>query len=150
MPASLENLFNHVHGAVTHFPIARLFVSAAFDLFAAKRPNLRSIAWPLLVIGTLGAILATVTGLVAHLAYEDDSVLLSAIDRHQYLAFATTALFVALTFWRWRSLRRSADVGGTRAYLAVVLTGLLVLGLTGFLGGNLLLEWGIGVRGVTR
>ncbi len=97
-----ENLFNHVHNAVTHFPIALLFVSAGMDYFAGKRPGLRSGAWILLVLGTLGTVAATVTGLLAHLAYEDDSILLSAIDRHQYLGFATTALFIGLTAWRRR------------------------------------------------
>ncbi len=145
-----ENLFNHVHNAVTHFPIALLFVSAGMDYFAGKRPGLRSGAWLLLVLGTLGTVAATVTGLLAHLAYEDDSILLSAIDRHQYLGFATTALFVGLTAWRWRSMHRGSDVGGTRVYLAVALFGLAVLGLTGFVGGNLLTEWGIGVKGITR
>ena len=145
-----ENLFNHVHSATTHFPIALLFVSVGMDYFAGKRPGLRSGAWLLLVLGTLGTIAATVTGLVAHLAYEDDSILLSAIDRHQYLGFATTALFVGLTAWRWRSMRRGGDAGGTRVYLLVALAGLVVLGLTGFLGGGLLTEWGIGVKGITR
>ena len=145
-----ENLFNHVHSATMHFPIALLFVSVGMDYFAGKRPGLRSGAWLLLVLGTLGTIAATVTGLVAHLAYEDDSILLSAIDRHQYLGFATTALFVGLTAWRWRSMRRGGDAGGTRVYLLVALAGLVVLGLTGFLGGGLLTEWGIGVKGITR
>ena len=147
---TFENLANHAHGALNHFPIALLFVSAILDSLARKRPNLRSTAWLLLVLGTLGAIAATVSGLLAHLAFEDDPYLLSAIDVHQYLAFATTALFAALTVWRWRSLRLGSDAGGIRAYLALVLLGLVVLGVTGFLGGNLLTEYGIGVRGVTR
>ena len=147
---TFENLMNHAHGALNHFPIALLFVSAGLDFVAVKRPNLRSGAWLLLVLGTLGAIAATVSGLLAHLAYEDDPVLLSAMEVHQYLAFATTALFAALTAWRWRSLKRGSDVGGNWVYLALILLGLVVLGVTGFLGGNLVTEWGIGVRSITR
>ena len=142
-----ENLFNHIHSAATHFPIALLFVSVGMDYFVGKRPGLRSGAWLMLVLGTLGTIAATITGLVAHLAYEDDSILLSAIDRHQYLGFATIALFVGLTAWRWRSMCRGDDAVDTRSYLAVGLAG---LGLTGLLGGGLLTEWGIGVSGITR
>ncbi len=78
-----ENLMNHLHGALNHFPIALLFVSAGLDFVAWKRPNLRSSAWLLLVLGTLGAIAATVSGLLAHLAYEDDPYLLSAMEVHQ-------------------------------------------------------------------
>ncbi len=65
-----ENLFNHVRSATTHFPIALLFVSVGMDdYFAGKRPGLRGGAWFLLVLGMLGTTAATVTGLVAHLAY---------------------------------------------------------------------------------
>src|SRR5215212_216030 len=46
--------------------------------------------------------------------------------------------------------RRGSDIGGTRAYLASAVLGLIMLGVTGLLGGNLLTEWGIGVEGVTR
>jgi uncharacterized membrane protein len=147
---TFENVVNHVHGAINHFPIALLFASVGFDLFAGKRPNLRFSAWLLLALGTIGAVAATVSGLVAHLAYEDDPVLASAIEVHQYTAFAATAVFAALAAWRWFSLRRGSDVGGSRAYLVLALLGLSVLGVTGFLGGNLLTEWGIGVQGVTR
>ena len=72
------------------------------------------------------------------------------MELHQYLAFVTTALFAALTAWRWRSLRRGSDVGGNPMYLALILLGVVVLGVTGFLGGNLLSEYGIGVKGITR
>lgn len=147
---TFENLINHAHGAVNHFPIALLFVSAGLDFVAGKRPNLRFTAWLLLVLGTLGAIGATVTGLVSHLAYEDDPILLAAIEPHQFLAFAATAIFVGLTVWRWRSLRSGTDAGGTWLYLAFALVGLVVLGVTGFLGGNLVSEWGIGVKDITR
>ena len=145
-----ENLMNHFHGALNHFPIALLFVSAGLDFVAGKRPSLRSSAWLLLALGTLGAIAATVSGLLAHLAYEDDPYLLSAMEVHQYLAFATTALFAALTAWRWRSLKSGSDIGGKPVYLALILLGVVILGVTGFLGGNLLTEYGIGVKGITR
>ena len=71
---------NHVHGAINHFPIALLFVSVGFDLFAGKRSNLRFSAWLLLALGAIGAVASTVSGLVAHLAYEDDPILASAIE----------------------------------------------------------------------
>src|SRR5215208_2301337 len=145
---TFENLTNHAHGAINHFPIALLFVSVGLDLFALlKRPNLHRPAWLLLMLGMIGA---TVTGLIAHLPYEEDPTLLAAIEPHQYTAFAATAVFAALSAWRWRSLGRGSDVGGSAVYLAVALLGLVVLGITGFLGGNLITEWGIGVRGITR
>ncbi len=136
-----ENLFNHVHSATTRFPIVLLFVSAGMDYFAEKRPGLRSGAWILLVLGTVAA---TVTGLLAYLAYGDDSILLSAIDRHQYLGFATTALFVGLAAWRWRSMRRGGDVGGRGPTSPSCSLGSPYSGLRAFSAGTSL--WG-GVSG---
>ena len=148
---TFENLINHAHGAINHFPIALLFVSVGLDLFALlKRPNLHRPAWLLLMLGMVGAVAATVTGLIAHLPHEEDPTLLAAIEPHQYTAFAATAVFASLSAWRWRSLGRGSDVGGSALYLAVALLGLVVLGIAGFLGGNLITEWGIGVRGITR
>lgn len=57
---TVENLANHVHGAINHFPIALLFVSVGLDLFGGKRPNLPFSAWLFLVLGAIGAIAATV------------------------------------------------------------------------------------------
>lgn len=150
MPGFLENLLNHVHGATTHFPIALLFLSAGLDVFARRWPGLRSAAWLLLALGAVGTVVGTLTGLAAHFAYENVERLHDPIERHQNLGFVTTAIFAGLAAWRWRSVRGGKDVGGTRLYLVLMLLGLAVLGLTGFLGGNLNLEWGVGVRGITR
>jgi hypothetical protein len=52
------------------------------SLFAGKRPNLRFSAWLFLALGAIGAVAATVSGLVVHLAYDNDPVLASAIEVH--------------------------------------------------------------------
>src|SRR5829696_3925162 len=97
---TFENLVNHVHGAINHFPIALLFVSAGFDLFAGKRskPALQCVAFA-------GA--RCYRGRRIHClraggapGYEDDPVFASAIEVHQYTAFAATAIFAALAAWR--------------------------------------------------
>ena len=150
MPGFLENSLNHVHGATTHFPIALLFVSAGLDVAARRWPGLRSAAWLLLALGAVGAVVGTLTGLAAHFAYENVERLHDPIERHQNLGFVSTAIFAGLAAWRWRSLRLGKDAGGTRLYGILMLVGLAVLGLTGLLGGNLNLEWGVGVKGITR
>src|SRR5215212_9529385 len=146
---TFENLVNHVHGAINHFPIALLFVSVGFDLFAGKRSNLRFSAWLLLALGAIGAVASTVSGLVAHLAYERPCLRLG--DRGSPVhGLRRAGHLCCARGLRWFSLRRGSDIGGTRAYLASAVLGLILLGVTGLLGGNLLTEWGIGVEGVTR
>ena len=137
---------NHLHGALNHFPIALLFVSAGLDFVAGKRPSLRSSAWLLLVLGTLGAIAATVSGLLAHLAYEADPYLLSAMEVHQYLAFATTALFAPHACAGF-SLRRGSDVRWEPRLFGVI-PWVLVSRRHGFLGGIVLSELASG-QGIT-
>lgn len=141
-------LSTSAHGVAVHFPIALLIVSIVMDVLANRRPALRQTAWYLLLIGTLGAVLATITGLIAHLPYEE-SQYTGAIERHQYTAFATTAVFVALAAWRWRSARRD-DLPSSAVYVGVSLLGLAVLVVTGYLGGQLVYELGVGVNGVSR
>jgi uncharacterized membrane protein len=147
MNALLTYMVVHAHGAIIHFPIALLIVSIVLDLAARNSTFLHRAAWLSLLIGTVATIPATITGLIAHLPYEE-SPKLAVIEQHQFMAFATTAAFVALTVWRWRVRRRGKELGGILPYraLAVLAIGLLVL--TWYNGGVLVHVHGIGVTGV--
>ncbi len=136
-------LAGHAHAALSHFPLALLVVGVALDFVARRRPNLALTAWIMWVLGAVGAVISTVSGLIAHLPYEDaGSTVLRAIEIHQYLAFATTAVFVALTVWRWRSRRR--DLSRSQVFATLSVVGVVVLLLTGFYGGQLA-NYGVGV-----
>jgi uncharacterized membrane protein len=140
-------LTGDAHAALSHFPLALLVVGVALDFVARRRPNLAFTAWIMWVLGAVGAVISTVSGLIAHLPYEEaGSAAVQAIEIHQYLAFATTAVFVALTVWRWRSRRRDLSRSQIFAMLSVV--GVAVLLLTGFYGGQLA-NYGVGVDPVT-
>ena len=80
-------------------------------------------SWLLLVVGTVGAIAASVSGLV-------------------------TAFFIAATIWRFISRRRGSDCGGSVPFLMVVLMGAGLLVMSGMTGGDLVFDYGINVRGV--
>src|SRR5215212_2579313 len=93
---TFENLVNHVHGAINHFPIALLFVSAGFDLFAGEEvkacASVRGFCWRSVLSGP------------SHPLSQgwwrtwptSDPVFASAIEVHQYTAFAAPAIFAAL------------------------------------------------------
>ncbi len=134
----------HLHAGVVHFPIALLLVSVVLDFRAGQSRLLRRAAWCSLVLGSLATLPATITGLLAHLPYET-SPLLPLIEQHQYLAFATTALFLVLAGWRWRMLRRGNDIGATLPYAAGALLGVAVLLFTVYNGHGLVQVHGIGV-----
>ena len=140
-------LTGHAHAALSHFPIALLIVGVVLDVVARRRPNLAFTAWIMWVIGAIGAVISTVSGLIAHLPYEEaGSAAVQAIEIHQYLAFAATAVFVALTVWRWRSRRR--DLSRSQVFTTLSVVGVAVLLLTGFYGGQLA-NYGVGVDPVT-
>ena len=144
MDELFQTVIVHLHAAVVHFPIALLLLSVVLDLRAGQSASLRRAAWGSLVLGSLATLPATITGLLAHLPYET-SPLLPVIEQHQYLAFATTALFLVLAGWRWRVRRRGSDIGATLPYTAGALLGVVVLLFTVYNGHALVQVHGIGV-----
>jgi uncharacterized membrane protein len=145
----LDHLRDYLHPILSHFPIALLVVSVALDLAGRRFPSTRPNAWLLLVLGTLGAVAATGSGIVAHFPYEE-SAAHDAISTHQFQGIGTTILFIALTAWRWWSRRRGADAGASWAYTVFSVAGVALLTVTGMSGGELVYEWGVAVKGVTR
>lgn len=148
MTDMISNSLNHLHPIFSHFPIVLLIASVALDLLALRRPTWRESAWLALLIGTLGALASTVTGLIAHLPYEETPVI-AVIEPHQFLAFGTTALFLLLSAWRWLARRRGEQRIGW-PYAAVAIVGLGLLTLTGMTGGNLVYNYGVGVEQIVR
>lgn len=96
-------------------------------------------------MGTLGAVVADVTGVISHFEYEGTD-LHGVIEVHQIWSFAVTVLFGVLTLWRWRSRRKGSDVGTTSLYLIGVLLGVVGLVLSVMTGGDLVFDYGVSVR----
>jgi uncharacterized membrane protein len=59
----LSTELKRIHPIVVAFPLALLVVSVLLDLIAYFRPALRAGARLTLYLGTLGAVIATITGL---------------------------------------------------------------------------------------
>lgn len=145
----ISNLFIHLHPAITHFPIVLLIASVLLDLYGRWQPAVRQTAWITLLLGTLAAIPAVITGIIAHFPYEESAVI-ESIEQHQWLGFLTTGVFIALTAWRWRSRRTNGEQTASWLYLAVGVIGLVVLTLAGLTGGNLVYNLGVGVKDIVR
>jgi uncharacterized membrane protein len=143
----LDLLFTEVqrmHPIVVAFPLALLVVSVLLDLFARFRPALRASGRLTLYLGTWGAALATITGLITHLRYEGTPAA-DFIDQHEFVAYITTAIFLGLSIWRSRAMRRGKDIGELWMYSILSVAGLVALVLTGALGGNLVFGHAVGV-----
>lgn len=149
MPDLINNTLTHLHPAITHFPIVLLIASVLLDVYGRWQPAVRQTAWITLLLGTISAIPAAITGIIAHIPYEGTAVI-EAIEQHEQLGLLTTAIFIGLTAWRWRSRRSSTERSVSWLYLAIGIAGLVVLTSAGMTGGNLVYNLGVGVKEIVR
>ncbi len=149
METLIADTIEDLHSIIVHFPIALLVLLAALTAYVVLRPGsgMLQTTWLLLVVGTVGALAATVSGLVSHFPYEGTD-LHGVIEQHQWWSFGVTALFMAATIWRFMSRRRGSDCGGSVPFLVVVAVGTGLLVMSGMTGGDLVFDHGINVRGV--
>jgi len=135
-----------LHAALNDLPAALLIGAVLFDLLAAatRREGLRVASFWTLMLGTLGAAAAVISGLQAedHIAHGEAVHQLMAT--HERLALITAGIFAVLALWR---LFREARMGqGERALaLALGLGGAGVLTATGVYGGKLVFQHAAGV-----
>ena len=149
MEKLIADTIEDLHSIIVHFPIALLVLLAALTVYVVVRPGSGTLqtTWLLLIIGTIGAMAATVSGLISHFPYEETE-LHGVIENHQWWSFGVTALFIAATIWRFTSRRRGADCGASIPFLVVVAVGTGLLVMSGITGGDLVFDYGINVRGV--
>jgi uncharacterized membrane protein len=136
-----------LHPVIVHFPIALLATAIFFEVLEIflKLDVIREAATWLLGLGFLGGLAATATGILAEDAAEEMGVPESAIETHELLAFATLAVFAVLIAIRWLQRKRRIPEW-PRVFLAIGLVGLVLVGLTGYFGGDLVYRYGAGVE----
>lgn len=143
----LGNLPRDLHPMIVHFPIALLILSFSVSFLARRSERLNDASWWLLVVGGLSTLPATVTGLLAHIPYEETS-LAGVIEQHQLLGLIGSALTLGLLVWRYLSRRKGNDIGTKPFYLAAAGVGVVWLFVLGGTGGNLVYEYGVNVNGI--
>jgi len=143
----LATLVQDLHPIVVHFPVA-LF-SSSFLLSLASRfwPKVRETEWHLLVLGTLAAPVAVITGLIAHVPYERSN-LATIIEPHQFSALLGTLVMIAFAVWRYTTRRQGNDIAARNVYLILALVGLVWIFIVGGTGGQLVYNYAINVRHV--
>lgn len=135
-------LWDKVHGATTHFPIALVLCSGVLDALGfclSGRPSVRSLHaggyWTIL-LGAGGTIPTVASGL---LLTRGRMLGHDALRMHHLFVWPAFTLIVGLAVWRWMVGRRP-----TRAAFALYLLGVgAAAALTlaaGYWGGELLLS----------
>ena len=125
------------HPVIIHFPIALFITSAAFELVAVwrKQPLFATVAYYNLLGAALTLPLAIATGLGAWRWQLEGATLKGNLRLHLVFALTTAAIIIAL-YWKRFRLRSKGEQPGV-AYFALMTFGLLMITLTGHLGGIL-------------
>lgn len=139
MPANLHPLF-------VHFPIALLLSGVALSWAERFWPEkgLKQAAWYTLLLGLAGTVFTLITGLLDAQRVSLDNPAMATLNLHRALGIATFVLFGALAFWSWRS--KGVISGRNRAlYTVIQIVGVALIVTVGFLGGELVYAFGLGV-----
>ena len=125
------------HPVIVHFPIALFIASAVFDILAIwrKQPVFSAVAYFNLVGAAMTIPLAIATGLGAWRWQLEGARLKGNLQLHLICALTTGAI-IFLLCWRRSRLRAKGD-SPRAGYFAVMALGLMMITLTGHIGGIL-------------
>jgi uncharacterized membrane protein len=125
------------HPVIVHFPIALFIMSAVFEVLALwwKQPAFASVAYFNLLGAAISIPFTIATGLAAWQWQLEGATLKGNLRLHLVFAL-TTATIILFLFWRRYRLRTNGRSPRT-GYFALMAVGLLMITLTGHLGGIL-------------
>ena len=125
------------HPVIVHFPIALFIMSALFETLAVwrKQPVFASVAYFNLLAAAISIPFTVATGLAAWQFQLEGATLKGNLLLHLVCALTTAALIVGLC-WK-RSRLRSKDERPGVPYFIVMTLALMMITLTGHLGGIL-------------
>lgn|GEM_PF-2223092 len=128
----MSYIIKNLHFLVIHVPIAMLLFSFVFDLIAKilKKEQWHIAGLLCLIIGTLGAIAAVITG--------PENERNPLFPQHELYGKITMCFFILLTLVRFGLLwRKKLELGRNWVYLAGALIGVALVSYTGHLGGQM-------------
>lgn len=132
-----------LHPAIVHFPIALLIASVMLDACGVgfRRASLTQAGFYTLIIGSLGATAAVLSGPEQA---AKDAASLTILHRHELFAALTVLCCLILVGMR---LGNAEGLFGTGVFGYLALGGVLIvcIVLTGYFGGQMVYDYGVGV-----
>lgn len=138
----------HLHAIVIHFPIALLIVGFFSEIIAifSKKKFFKNASYYLLLLGSLGAIVAYISGSYAGDGMTD-GILQAPMEAHEeaavftlWLAIITALSRVAIYYFKYK--QPWAKWTSFILFLGLVVS----VGRTGYLGGELVFKHGAGIE----
>lgn len=132
-----------LHPAIVHFPIALLIVSVALDVCGVsfRRASLTQAGFYTLIIGSLAATASVLSG-PEHAA--KDAVSVAILHRHELFAALTVLCCLILVGMRLGNVNGLYGTGAV-GYLALGGVLIVCVALTGYFGGQMVYDHGVGV-----
>lgn len=145
-PEPRTNAMIQLHPSVVHFPIALLILSVLLDGAGVifRRASLTQAGFSTLVIGGLTAAMAVLTG-PEHDAR--DAAAQTILHRHELFAALTVFCCLAMVGMRLGNVEGLYGTGAI-GYLALGIVCIACIVLTGYFGGQMVYEHGVGVAQV--
>ena len=142
MESKVKSMGHPLHPMLVNFPLGLLVTSAVFDIIHLVTGNgyWSGIAFWMIAAGIITGLLAAVVGTIDALAIPSGTRAKSVSFLHGTGNFLILALFVV----SW-ILRSNVPVNPTVVAYILSFLGAALLGVTGWLGGELTLRLGIGV-----
>jgi uncharacterized membrane protein len=138
----------HFHPMIVHFPIALILVGFLADvlfLFFKNEKWLGKIGLSLMILGTLGAGAAFLTGQL-FTNEPTEGAILQVFDRHETLALVTLLIMSVGTLIRVGVLLLKLDKPFYRwLVFGLYFLGAISVGITGSLGGTMVIDYMIGL-----
>ncbi|NOX38486.1 MAG: DUF2231 domain-containing protein [Calditrichaeota bacterium] len=143
-----------LHALVVHFTIALLAVAVMSDFLYAvsRREKFHQLGRSLLILGTLAATAAVLTGWLAQNALDIPTELQESVVHHKWSGLITLGAFGVLCVLRYLPplSGRWQQKPIQWVYYLVSVVGLVFLFRTGFLGGELVYKFGVGMENDSR
>ncbi len=138
-----------IHPLIIHFPIALFTVYSLFEIISlyVKEKNFERVSLILLGLGILFSVWAVMTG---DKAFETVRNVLTAeqlkvLENHEFYATVTMFYYAALLFIKFFLAVKNKTGGLIKyIYLTMVFIGNIFIYLTGYYGGQLVFNYGIG------
>jgi len=143
---------NHpLHPLLVHLPIGLWVGSVIFDIafMANHQPTVAGASFFCILVGVIGAIIAAPAGLADYFTVPSNTVPKRLATAHMLLNFAIIGIYSINLFTRYRMLDGvPTEVTGGQLFLSLL--SIVLLGVSGYLGGLLVFEYGIGFRSSER
>jgi uncharacterized membrane protein len=131
----MSYLIKNLHFIVNHVPIAMLIFSFIFDLLAVilKKKEWLTAGFLTLIVGTLGAIAAVITGPDGQAESRNPD-----FHNHELFGNLTMYLYIIISLVRlFFYYRKKIDIGKMPIYLIIGVIGVSIVTYTGHLGGKM-------------